>query len=805
MKQLYCRAPQNVKITPFNPNVVDFSAITHWGNYLPSAFAASGNPKKGMWESTTRSRAGKNAALHIDASYISTIAMAFDIETTSIMSNEECRGYMYIWHFAVEDLVVRGRTWDEFIDFTNVLVKHYHLGERTMKRPDGTDKKCFYEARIWIANLSFEFNFFHRYFDFAKNGVFAKKMKQPITASTVSGLLFQDALALTNTSLAKIPKIYNLPTQKLKGDLDYSKIRNTATPLVSWVDADGNTRSESDYCINDVGVLIEFSRTLKAMYTDNGYSIPTTATSFLRKDVKALYDYDMHLNDKQYDRNATVNFMKLFPQTLGEFELVQNRLFRGGYTHTNVIHTGRTFTEADHVNGVDFTSSYPAVILQKDYPMAPFTPYIFNSIDEIINSGRPVYGKFVFHKLRATTSHSIESYSKLSEYIDNNSNLNRAMADCGKLILDNGKIRYAHKATMYLTDVDLRLFKLYYEWDSVEIYDTKVSEYGRLPHYLLFMVIYYYSKKQNLKAQGRDGTTEYKLAKAMVNAAYGMMCEHLHVVDNIKYSDGNWFETDRPTSDQAAQEAFEKEVFGDVTAINNGYKAPKKCLSPYWGVWVTAYARENLLNMVWQINEDVIYCDTDSIYMCNFDKHIDKITSWNLYIEQLNNWWIDNKYNNVYQDKADINVFRDLGAFDRLLGSDKDTTPQYYTRFKALGAKRYLKEAWHGNTLEVEQTIAGLPKTSLTKYASIIGKDPFEIFEDKLTIPAEFVGKNAHTYNEKTHSDTITDYMGNTVQMQELSSIGIYPIGFSLSMTSDYLTLIAAFAEEHKNKYYHEP
>ena len=49
--------------------------------------------------------------------------------------------------------------------------------------------------------------------------------------------------------------------------------------------------------------------------------------------------------------------------------------------------------------------------------------------------------------------------------------------------------------------------------------------------------------------------------------------------------------------------------------ILNALEREKKqgFLSFSWGVWVTAHARNNLLENVIKLDKDVIYCDTDSI------------------------------------------------------------------------------------------------------------------------------------------------------------------------------------------------
>ena len=81
----------------------------------------------------------------------------FDIETSQVFETKEA--YMYIWQFALNDIVVIGRTWEEFAEVLEVIKKQYKLN---------TSKRII----IWIANLPFEFQFLRHRFNITD--VFAK-------------------------------------------------------------------------------------------------------------------------------------------------------------------------------------------------------------------------------------------------------------------------------------------------------------------------------------------------------------------------------------------------------------------------------------------------------------------------------------------------------------------------------------------------------------------------------------------------------------------------------------------------------
>ena len=54
--------------------------------------------------------------------------------------------------------------------------------------------------------------------------------------------------------------------------------------------------------------------------------------------------------------------------------------------------------------------------------------------------------------------------------------------------------------------------------------------------------------------------------------------------------------------------------------------------------------------------------------------------------------------------------------------------------------------------------------------------------------------KNAHCYNDAPHQHTI-----DGVKCMELSSVGIYPIDFTMQLSEFYLTLINMELERNKN------
>lgn len=810
-------------------NVHLFSNVTNWDNIIPLGFTPTGKRAKNMWHCEPNYGRNHAKALEVDHVEYCNIPMGFDIETTTMP--DTCNAYMYHWQFAIGDNIILGRTWDEFIAFTAVLIQRLGLGFHYLRNAaTKRDEAYFFVARIWDANLGFEFQFFRHRFDI--KSVFAKGVREPLTALCSNGLFFQDCLAITNSDLGSIPKLYNLKTPKLKGDLDYSVIRNSLTKL---------TDKELEYCINDVKILVELADWFKVNYLDNGLNIPYTKTGILRDSVVK--------NAKAYLRSKTIKTRKgttrqipdprkvrhlcsLFPSSYDEYNKMQQLLFRGGYTHGNSYWA---FELLKNVAGVDFTSSYPAVCLQKMFPMTGFVDYaVIPTVADIEaqhEAGYATKARFKFRNLRATTNHAIESVSKTVEYHEC-----KSLAECRRnhgMIVDNGRVIFAREITVWLTDVDLKIYKLFYTWDGEpEITEAKLAKYGYLPSYLTDVIKFYYSKKAELKKLKLDGTTEYKIAKAMVNAAYGMMCEHLHII-SPEYIDGEWRNDTAayaPEDMRAELEAaYRKEVFGDDPAKTLcGEALPKKFLSIYWGIWVTSWARYNLLINLYKMGNDGVYCDTDSIYFLNLRKHIDDILEWNRNIYKENKRWVDEhnekhgfsepEYKRLLKKDPEVAAeyksehfgllyesFKDLGEFDFLTPGKKGSNCPNMMLFKQGGAKRYVKmyREWvkeEGDTpahweVHKEQTIAGLPKKAFIEKCEKEHLNLFDAFEDGLIVEN---CKNAHQYNDDPCGEYVTDADNNTCWMHEESSIGIFPINFEMKIDPVFIDIIKAHTDSKR-------
>ena len=259
--------------------------------------------------------------------YIALTECGFDIETTSVDVGNEHHGYMYIWQLAFDDMLIKGRTWSQFHwVMSQIQARHPELG---LKRADKGSEK--HSVLMAVANLGYEFQYLSRQQFNGKyivDNAFLRTARDPLSVELSWGLnqgAFKaiDVLEIASPSLKELGKSY-CKTQKLDGDLDYYVSRNSKTPL-TW--------REEAYCNNDVIVLHEYMTYYLNVFVKRCKQTPLTKTSI----VKSAIAYNFI--KMGYDVHELVN---LFPDTYADYEKQLTFLYRGGYTHANSRHVGKT-------------------------------------------------------------------------------------------------------------------------------------------------------------------------------------------------------------------------------------------------------------------------------------------------------------------------------------------------------------------------------------------------------------------------------------------------------------------------------
>lgn len=649
------------------------------------------------------------------------IPCSFDIETSSFYSaHEEKQAIMYIWSMAINEAIFFGRTWESFINVCEFISDYLRLNTKNI-------------LVFYIHNLSFEFQWFRKYFDWHK--VFSIDTRKPIYAISSLGIEFRCSYLLSGYSLSKVAdNLTKYKIKKLVGDLDYSLIR---TPLTSI------TYEEMQYCYNDVLIIIYY---IKEQIEKCGdiTKIPLTKTGFVRqycrskclpKDDKKLYYRYM-------------NLMKELTIDVEEYRQLK-RAFQGGFTHANAFSVDKILHD---VGSFDFTSAYPFVMISEKFPMSKAELVEIKTHDEFIYNINNYCCMFdieftnIISKLHQETP---LSYSRCSRVVN--------------ATINNGRIVSANSLSTTITDCDYKILYNFYDWKECKIYNFRRYKKAYLPTPFVKAILDLYGAKTMLK--GVDGMeAEYMSSKEDLNSAYGM-CVTDPCRDLITYISDEWGH----------------EEFNEMEAIENHNKSTNRFLYYPWGVWVTAYCRKNLFTGIIEFANDYVYSDTDSIKGMNPDKHMDYIAKYNENCikkldEAMNYHGLPKE---LYKPKTIKGDEKILGVWD---------FEGIYKRFKTLGAKRYIVE----KDDNINLTVSGVNKKVAMPYLLSKG-DPFELFKDGLEIPPDYSGKNIHSYIDDEMSGTVTDYMGVNYNYHELSGVHLEATTYNLSIASmfgEYLAQI---------------
>ena len=654
------------------------------------------------------------------------LAMSFDIETSSfyedkngvIYTNDDYRklkntvkadkkAIMYIWQFAIEENVIIGRTWNDFLYFCKKLYDFLNLKERYIV--------------VYVHNLSYEFQFICKWFNWID--IFADSERKPIKATTDTHFIFKCSYRLSGYSLEVLAnnlKSHNI--KKMVGDLDYNLIRNSKTPI---------SKEELKYCENDVLIVTSY---IDEQINEFGNieKIPLTQTGKVRRYVRKQC-----FQNKEYQY-----FIKELTIEKPEYMLLKNA-FMGGFTHCNAMYTNKI---CQNVTSYDFTSSYPTVLISEKYPMSKGKEVYITTETELLNL---IKNYCVLVDLQFTNIKTSFMYEQIISY-----------SKCRNVknpLINNGRIVQADTLTITCTDVDFLNIRDFYKWDNMKIGLCYIYKKDYLPKEFIKTILHLYKSKTELK--GVDGKeVEYLHSKELLNSLYGM-CVTSIVHDTVNFNGAEW------TTEN-----------GNLDEELKNYNTDKnRFLFYHWGVWCTAYARNNLYTGIKECKDDYIYSDTDSIKIFNADKHKN-------YFEKYNEWIVQKlekclKYHNIPIDyispKTIKGESKTLGIWD---------FDGFYTDFKTLGAKRYI----YRKDDKISITVCGLSKKSGKEFIEN-QKKPFLFFNDGMFVDCEHTGKMTHTYIDREIENVITDYLGNQAYYHEKSFIHLEKTDYLLSLSDMYI------------------
>ena len=589
------------------------------------------------------------------------------------------------------------------------------------------DKKIFY-----IHNLAYEFQFLRSVFlmDDVTARTERKVMKCKLTDYNIE---LRCSYFLSNTKLESLPKVYKLPVKKLVGNLDYNVLRTPETKL---------TKKELAYCENDCLVLFYYIKMELETYKTLD-KIPMTSTGKVRNELKNLV-----YNDFSY-RCKVSKAINVNPHI---YNLLQDA-FMGGYTHANYCYTDLLVHDVD---SYDFTSSYPYVMIAYKYPSSEFISCNIKKQSDMI----PTFAYLLV----------VRFYNISCNYYNNFISISKCHYIKGGCY-DNGRLISALEIEMTLTDVDFNFLLKAYECDY-EIVESYYANYNYLPKLFYEFILKKYVLKTQLK-NVPDKHVEYQLEKGKFNSLYGMSVTNT-IRDDVNYSNTDgWSETPIDNDEIIKKLKSEKK---------------KGFLSFAYGVWITAYARRNLLENICKLDEHCIYADTDSVKLLKgYDKNVildynKKVKDRIKKVSKLMNIPMEN-----YEPKDIKGNKHLLGVFEK----EGEKFNRYtYDEFITQGAKKYAIKTKvkddDGNIIpEIEITVAGVPKGNGSKALKDLND-----FRDNYEFKASDTDKKTIIYLDEQEENYLIDEEGNRYLNTDKTGCCIIPCSYVLGKALEYAELL---------------
>ena len=568
------------------------------------------------------------------------VPCGFDIETT----NE----FMYIWTLTLGDVTFYGYTFFDLKVCMGIIKQALGLG--TVHK-DGK-KKATRVLPVFVHNFGgFEWHFIK--YELKITDKFLRgsdKDAEAMYAVAYDSFLFVDSMAICpKMSLDELAKTY-CHTRKMVGDLDYSVERNTE-------DAKHLSDEEMKYCINDTVILAEFAQYVYDNYFKKYDKLPFTQNQIVGSAItKAFEEERLSISDKK----ALEKLKKFYEDEFldqATYRLVREYGFRGGYCGSSY----RYFR--GKIGYGDLDAAYTAQIVHAYYPRGRYTKLIDTSKWKSFAKDYCWSMRVRFVNLRA------KSNTLLMDSRTNIITKDKVDTD------EAGKVAAVYgTCTVCITEIHYKLYKLIYDWDSMEVLTFKYCERGELPWPVKKTVLEFYKEKAKLKKAGLEDTQEYAQVKSMPSTVFGAMGKRVYGSDLDDLSEVEWW------------------------TKYHGLK-----LRPQWGVYVAAHVRYLIVTMILKLGSAWLYSDTDSIYYVWSPETQKLFDDYNAEIRAKNKAFCE-KYGYDYA------IYDDLGTFD-----DKHRKNFKIDEFITTGTKCY---AYHYTDKKhpegaYEIVMAGIPKEAV--------------------------------------------------------------------------------------------
>lgn len=642
-------------------------------------------------------------------------------------------GICYIWMLSINDIVLYSRKLSELPELLS-LIKEYSPLDNPV---------------IYVHNLAFDFQFLRNVISFKSEDIFARTRRKPMYARTPEGVEFRCSYMLTRLSLAAWSK--TLDIKKQTGLLDYDKLRTPLTPM---------TEAELKYCEYDV--LVMYRGILKYIQKYGKIAdIPLTQTGEVRKVIKKMYSKNNGYHFKVTD---------LQPKTFNEYKRLK-AVFAGGETHANRLYVScegefknpvtKKITKINqdkilkNVGSFDKTSDYPYQMCCEMFPMSRF---VKTSND--LRFLKP-----------ETYAYIIEVHMINVCCITNTTYISRS--HCVSIkggVYDNGRLISADAVALCMTELDYATICDMYTFTIDEVIGVWRSRKGYMPKEYIEYILDLYEYKTTLKGDP-DKSDLYAQSKQFINSLYGMEVTDI-IMPDVKYTNNQWDDYKPLTADEIQQR------LDDIQS-----KWYKNNLAYQWGVWVTAYARRELMQAVLFCDAVEVYHDTDSVKLLHWRDY--------KYYFDFQNTVMDEKLKKMCEHyDIDFERTRPLKPNGKSAPLGHWDFEGIYTKFKTLGAKKYAY--WYmfesdGVTIKPENygmhvTVSGVPKME----GSVLLKD-LRDFKEGFVFDREKCGKKLITYIDDLNP-LVTFPDGYTVD--QVFACNLRNIEYTISQTAEYAETI---------------
>lgn len=502
----------------------------------------------------------------------------------------------------------------------------------------------------FIHNLQFEFEFFIRNLS-RPTKILSNSTHAPISAEfeDFKGIEFRCTYKLTGLSLKKLGKAIGL--NKLEDD--YSLL----------LPSDEVSEEKKYYCLRDCDVVAKYVCDQLLKEFGSLRNIPYTKTGRVRSVYNKFYQQYSKENEVLWDEYPDENCYQALLDA-----------FAGAIVMSNPMFTGVVLSD---VESYDITSSYPYAQLKEEYPYCIKRLYDF---DVSFLKRKFWIAKIKFYRIKSKYNWGWLSTSKMNEFDELTSEFY------------NGKLMYSGYIIRTITNVDFESINFTYDYEKIEVLEFyDMERWGEIPKPYQQTIEHFCVNKGQLKEKVAeveeqhgekskeylDVSIDYMFSKNDFNSIYGMSVQKI------------------------VQEEFEIDDLYHWIKVPQKYEKKKGHMRRnfLFGIYVTAYARRNLLRcIVKNCPFTFVYADTDSVKGWFINGFVDTN-------EPLPNKFLENKY------------LRILGQFS------KEHT---YRQFLTWGAKKYCYK-YEGD--DVIYTVAGLPKRDFEK--PLIGKSNGIEFEIK--------------------------------------------------------------------------